>query len=191
MHVPPYPREQITALVLAGGQGTRVGGRDKGLIDYRGRALVSHVADTLAPQASSVLLSANRSDSDYRDLGFAPLPDLRPNYPGPLAGIEAGLAASETPYLLVCPCDTPHIPTDLGPRLWQALRKADAQACYAEDAQRRHYLHLLLDTGLAAGLRDYLDNGGRAVRRWLATLTVAQASFSADELANLNVAPGK
>lgn len=185
-----YLRDQITALVLAGGQGRRMGGRDKGLLDYRGRPLARHVADALADQAATVLLSANRSQAAYRTLGLEPLPDLRADYPGPLAGIEAGLAACATPYLLVCPCDTPHIPADLGPRLWQAMQTADAEACHATDPQRRHYLHLLLRVDAAKGLTAFLDGGGRAVRHWLATKRVAEAPFSAEELENLNAPPG-
>lgn len=183
---PSYPRDQVTALILAGGLGRRVGGRDKGLLDYHGCPLACHVADAIAPQAATVLLSANRSLDRYRELGFAPLPDLRPDYPGPLAGIEAGLAACRTPYLLVCPCDTPHVPMDLGPRLWRAMRAAGSEACYAVDPARRHYLHLLLAVDAAQDLCAYLDDGGRAVRHWLAAKHPAEAPFDADELANLN-----
>ena len=185
-----YPRDLITALVLAGGQGRRMGGRDKGLIDYHGRPLVQHVADALAPQASRLLLSANRSHDAYLTLGMTPLPDLRPDYPGPLAGIEAGLTACVTRYLLVCPCDTPHIPADLGPRLWHALQAQGAQASYATDPERRHYLHLLLHVEMATDLSGYLDAGGRAVRHWLANKQVAEALFRIDELANLNESAG-
>lgn len=183
---PPYPRDRISALVLAGGQGSRMGGRDKGLLAYRGRPLAARAAAALRTQAATVLLSANRSQADYRALGLAPLPDLRAGFPGPLAGIEAGLAACTTPYLLVCPCDTPHIPADLGPRLWTAMQAAAADACHAVDPLRPHYLHLLLRRDAAAGLAAYLDQGGRAVRHWLAGLAVARAPFAAAELANLN-----
>jgi molybdopterin-guanine dinucleotide biosynthesis protein A len=115
-----------------------------------------------------------------------PLADLRPDYPGPLAGIEAGLAACNTRYLLVCPCDSPHIPADLGPRLWEAMRSQGSQACHASDPARRHYLHLLLRVDQAADLQGFLDAGGRAVRHWLADKQVAEAPFTADEMANLN-----
>jgi len=181
-----YPRQQITALILAGGRGTRMGGRDKGLVDYRGQPLVRHLAATLAPQAAALLLSANRSHDDYHALGHVPLADRRAGYAGPLAGIETALSVCTTPYLLICPCDTPHVPADYGPRLWAALHDGDAELACATDGERDHYLHLLLPLAAAADLGDYLDGGGRAVRHWLAGKRVARARFDREELANLN-----
>jgi len=163
-----------------------MGGLDKGLVNYQGQPLTRHVADALSPQATRLLLSANRSQAAYRALGMEPLADLRPDYPGPLAGIETGLAACNTHYLLVCPCDSPHLPADLGARLWDAMQAHGAQACHAIDPVRRHYLHLLLRVDAAADLGNYLDAGGRAVRHWLAGKQVAEAPFEPGELANLN-----
>lgn len=185
----PYPRNQVTALILAGGMGQRVGGQDKGLLMHEGKPLVVHLAEVLSGQAARLLVSANRSHTEYRALGFTPLPDLRPDYPGPLAGIEAGFAASTTDFLLVCPCDTPAIPADMGPRLWDAMQAANADLAYACDGQRDHYLHALLPAGLAADLSTFLDSGQRAVRYWLADKRAARASFSAAEMLNINEKP--
>lgn len=182
----PYPRQQITALILAGGKGRRMGGVDKGLVDYGGLPLVQHVADALAPQASRLLLSANRSHDAYRALGFTPLADRRADFAGPLAGIETALQACTTPYLLICPCDTPHIPADFGPRLWFALQQQGADLAYGWDGERDHYLHMLLTVATSADLGDYLDSGQRSVHRWLAGKVTAKAGFSPRELENLN-----
>lgn len=181
-----YPRRDITALVLAGGQGRRMGGVDKGLQPYRGRTLVEWVHASLAAQSAGIWVSANRSTDTYRELGMRTLPDRRPGYPGPLAGIEAGLAACHTAYLLVSPCDTPHIPGDLGPRLWQAMQDGNAELAYACDQTRHHYLHVLLRTTLAGSLAAYLDQGGRAVRHWLGGRRVAQVGWDDDCFGNLN-----
>jgi molybdopterin-guanine dinucleotide biosynthesis protein A len=181
-----YPREQITALILAGGKGRRMGGADKGLVAYAGRPLVQHVAASLASQADKVLLSANRSHAAYRELGFTPLADNRPDFAGPLAGIETALASCSTPYLLVCPCDTPHIPRDYGPRLWHDLQKENAELAYAWDGEREHYLHLLLPLASTTDLTAYLDSGQRAVRHWLMGKVAAKARFTPEEMANIN-----
>lgn len=182
-----YQPEQITAAILAGGRGLRMGGLDKGLLIHRGRPLVTHLAGILRPQARELLLSANRSHDRYRALGFSPLADRRADYAGPLAGIETALAVCSTPYLLVCPCDTPYIPGDLGQRLWEGLHHRGAQACHATTADRPHYLHLLLHRETAAAaVGDYLNEGGRAVRHWLARLTTARVMFDEAELINLN-----
>lgn len=184
--LPRYPKQQVSALILAGGRGTRMQGLDKGLAPYRGMPLAQHVATVLRGQAAQVLLSANRSHAAYRDLGFEPLSDLRPDFAGPLAGIETALAICRTPYLLVCPCDTPHIPDDYGERLWRELQHAGADAACAWDGQRAHYLHLLLAVERTSDLTAYLDGGQRAVRHWLAAKACVQARFAAKELANLN-----
>ncbi len=182
----PYPQQQITALLLAGGRGRRMGGLDKGLAPYGGEPMAAHIARALSGQAQRLLLSANRSHTAYRAIGLDPIPDARRDYPGPLAGIETALAHCSTPYLLICPCDTPHVPTDLGPRLWRALASGDHQVCHARSPTRDHYLHLLMRAELADGLTRYLDAGGRAVRHWLADLSVTTALFDEAELANLN-----
>jgi molybdopterin-guanine dinucleotide biosynthesis protein A len=165
-----------------------MGGIDKGLLSYQGRTLVAHVAEVLRPQAARVLVSANRSEAEYRALGFEPLPDLRPDFAGPLAGLEAGVAACRTPWLLVCPCDTPHVPSDYGERLWRCAVDHPGQLAYAWDGERAHYLNLLLPISAASDLTGYLDSGQRAVRHWLAQKPCAQALFDVEELANLNTA---
>lgn len=181
-----YPKHDITALILAGGRGRRMGGADKGLVPYRGLPLVAHVARSLGGQAAHLLVSANRSEEAYRGLGFTPLPDRRAQPVGPLGGIEAALPHCETPYLLVSPCDTPHIPADLGTRLWAAMSDADAQGAYATASDGDHYLHLLVSVAACGDLSAFLDSGRRAVRHWLADKGFARVRFRVDELANVN-----
>ena len=88
----------ITGLVLAGGQGSRMGGVDKGLQPFRGQPLALHALQRLAPQVGALLLSANRHQGDYQALAapfHAPvLADGLAGYAGPLAGFLAGLARS-------------------------------------------------------------------------------------------------
>lgn len=163
-----------------------MGGVDKGLLDYHGEPLVSVVKRRLEPQVSDVLLSANRSQDRYADLGLTPIGDLRSDFPGPLAGLEAGLARCRTSHLLITPCDTPEIPDDLGPRLWRALHAEQADIAHARDSERDHYLHALIPVSLAADLTRYLDRGERAVRHWFADKKVARVRFDDAALANLN-----
>jgi molybdopterin-guanine dinucleotide biosynthesis protein A len=88
---------QVTGLILAGGEGRRMGGADKGLLSYQGRPLVAHVLARLAPQVAGVLISANRNLDEYRAFGHEVLPDATDVRVGPLAGLQAGLAACPTP----------------------------------------------------------------------------------------------
>ena len=100
----------------------------------------------------------------------------------------AGLAASAAPWLLVVPCDTPHLPPDLGARLLAAALAADAPLAVAADADRVHHTCFLARSELAPALAAYLADGGRAVRGWHATLPHALARFDAAGFVNLNAA---
>ena len=122
--MPPY-----AALILAGGQARRMGGEDKGLVKWAGHPLVTWVHAALlaqTPAPATVLLSANRSFAAYAALNFTPLPDLTPDFAGPLAGMEAGLVACPHDWLLVVPCDAITLPPDLVTQLWQAAQAGDA-----------------------------------------------------------------
>ncbi len=110
----------LTALILAGGAATRMGGRDKGLLDLAGFPLVEHVAARLTPAVAGVLISANRNLLEWRRYGWPVLNDAPPGGQGPLAGILAGLEACPTEWLLVVPCDAPALPRDLAARLTAA-----------------------------------------------------------------------
>ena len=107
-----------------------MGGRDKGLVPYQGRPLAAWVLDRLVAQTGTQFAVANRNLPDYANLlqqahatppsGVpAVLPDA-PDLPvasGPLAGIVTALRHTATPWLMVTPCDTPHLPDDLVERL--------------------------------------------------------------------------
>src|SRR6478735_5870112 len=107
----------ITGLVLAGGQGSRMGGVDKGLQPFRGRPMVAHVIERLAPQVHSILVNANRNPEAYAEFGHRVVSDEIEGFAGPLAGFERGLAHATTPFLVTVPCDSPFLPTDLVERL--------------------------------------------------------------------------
>ena len=217
----PDRPDQVIGLILAGGAGQRMGGKDKGLIELKGRPLVQWVAEALRPQVKGLLISANRHRERYAELGWPVIADDRPSdqeassesYQGPLAGIAAALdwlqmqprerveidstlgrspdpvESGPTPaWLLISPCDTPLIPTDLGSRLAAALRSQQARIAIAADQARSQPLHLLLPTDIGADLEDYLDRGHRSVLGWLERHPIATATFkqSPSPFSNLN-----
>ena len=173
-------------MILAGGRGTRMGGADKGLIEYRQRPLIEWMLQAIRPQVSEVLISANRNFEAYAKLGCRVLPDTLPDFPGPLAGVLAAMDAVSTPWLLVVPCDTPHLPPDLTQRLYNAAQAEGAALAVAADAQRDHYTTMLVQTRLADSLRDYLNAGQRAVHSWQQAFNPARAMFARDDLQNFN-----
>ncbi len=168
----PPLRDQITGLVLAGGRGSRMGGLDKGLQMHQGQPLARHALQRLAPQVGALLVNANRNLDRYAALGAPLCPDALADYPGPLAGLAAGLALCSTPYLASVPCDSPNFPVDLVPRLADALARDDAEIAMAaaiEDGQlRTQPVFCLLRTGLLPSLMAFLEDGQRKVDRWTA-----------------------
>ena len=111
----------VTGLILAGGKGSRMGGVDKGLQAFRGKRLVDHVYERLAPQVGGVIINANQNHDEYRSFGVRVVSDAIGGFAGPLAGLHAGLSISKRPFLASVPCDSPFLPTDLIERLYQRI----------------------------------------------------------------------
>lgn len=178
----------LTAIVLAGGQGTRMGGKNKGLVIYDGKPLVRHVLDIIAPQVAQVVISANRDLERYEQFGYPVITDQHDDSRGPLAGIAAALDAVTTDYVLIVPCDMPHLPRDLVSQLAAAMIVQQTNAVLVHDGERWQYLVSLMRREVAATARAYLDQGGRAVRHWLATHTPGVARLAGQSAAfrNLN-----
>ncbi|RLQ21510.1 molybdenum cofactor guanylyltransferase [Seongchinamella sediminis] len=178
---------RICALILAGGAGRRVAGRDKGLLQWHGLPLVAHVHDTLAPQVSEIIISCNRNRERYARIAPLAPPDLRTGYQGPLAGLEAAAPMLQRDFILLAPCDTPALPPELAARLACALQqKPGAQAAFVRAGNRNHYLCALLRRASLAGLGAYLDRGQRAVRHWYTRLDAVPVDFPAQQEAFAN-----
>lgn len=166
--------EGVTALILAGGRGSRMGGIDKGLQNFRGlplalQTLMRLQLQSLPPQ--EVLINANRNLAAYESLGAAVWPDTLDGFAGPLAGFLTGLERCETPLLLTVPCDTPLFPLDLIERLHAALLAQDADLAMAaareEDGQvRPQPVFCLLRIELLDSLVAFTQKGGRKIDAW-------------------------
>ncbi len=158
----------IAGLVLAGGEGRRLGGLDKGLVVWQGRPLVSQVADVLAALVDPVIVSANRSLSDYRTIAGRVVED-EPRYrmQGPLAGLLAGLTlarAEGKKAVLVCPCDTPDVEPAMLACLCRTWQAQPARAVVALSGDRVHPLHGVFPVTMVAQLALWLDRGERRVQ---------------------------
>jgi molybdenum cofactor guanylyltransferase len=177
----------ITGLVLAGGQGSRMGGVDKGLQPFRGRPLVAHVIERLAPQVSDLLINANRNPSEYGHFGYRVIADEVEGFAGPLAGFERGLAHASGELVVTAPCDSPFLPLDLVTRLRDALLERDADLAVAKTGEQAHPVFTLMKRSLHGSLRDFLGSGQRKIDRWYAPLSVAEVSFDDVPEAFLNI----
>ncbi len=172
--------EAITGLILAGGLGRRMGGVDKGLQYYKGRTLVEQVAERLAPQVDRLFINANRSREIYGAMGYPVISDQILDFPGPLAGLHAGLKSIDTPLLLTVPCDSPRLPTDLAHRLYNELSNTGAFIAIAVTNERLHPVFCLCRRELLQPLESYLAIGGRRVAQWCNDMGAVKVEFSED-----------
>lgn len=184
----PPSRDDITGLILAGGLGRRMGGVDKGLALLDARPLAAHALGRLSPQVGSTLINANRNGEAYARLGVPVIPDLHDDFAGPLAGLEAGLAACRTPYLVCVPCDSPFLPADLVPRLADALLAGQASIAVARTGEQLHPVFALMRRDVLADLQAFLHAGGRRMESWLQRLCWVACAFDdeAEAFANIN-----
>jgi len=164
-------KEDVTGLVLAGGRGTRMGGADKGLQNFRGIPLALHTLMRLGPQVGEVMINANRNLSAYEAFGAPVWPDAIADYAGPLAGFLTGLERCDTGYLVTVPCDTPLFPQDLVARLAEALEREGAEIAMAaareEDGTvRAQPVFSLLRRELMESLVRFTQGGGRKIDAW-------------------------
>ncbi|MCE7058240.1 molybdenum cofactor guanylyltransferase [Algoriphagus sp. AGSA1] len=179
--------DHITGLVLAGGQGSRMGA-DKAALELGGETLTARAQRYLAARTSQVWLSANQTQQGHL---FAQVLADDPVYgaqAGPLAGVATALAAITTPWLLTLPVDIPWLPNDLHVRLAEAVRLTPAKVAYARTKDRDHPLCMLVHQSLAASLHHYLLGGDRKVLLWLHAQQAVPVTFNGDEalFANLN-----
>jgi len=181
---------QITGLVLAGGQGRRMGGVDKGLVLLDGRPLVAHVLERLAPQVADVLINANQNLERYAGFGMPVVPDAVGGFAGPLAGLHAGLARATRELVVTVPCDSPFLPNDLVARLAAAQAAHDAQLAVAKTFDQPHPVFALVKRGVLPHLAAFLEAGGRKIDAWYATLNVIEVPFDdeAEAFRNINTA---
>src|SRR5687768_5282571 len=115
----------VSGIVLAGGQGRRMGGVDKGLKLLRGKPMVEWVLERLAPQVGEIVINANQNIAQYARYGHRVVSDEISGFAGPLAGLHAGLKAAAHELIVTVPCDSPFLPVDLVFRLKNNLGKHD------------------------------------------------------------------
>lgn len=189
-------KQSITALVLAGGRGSRMGHVDKGLQKFRGSTMAAHVIGRLAPQAGAIAINANQNLEAYAVFGAPVWPDDLTGFEGPLAGLETGLRRCATEYLVTAPCDSPFVPHDLVARLAQALEAEGADLALAETEEagddgtirlQPQPVFALVRVAALPQLSAYLAGGGRRMDGWYGSIKVARVRFDdASAFRNIN-----
>ncbi|MGI9286841.1 MAG: molybdenum cofactor guanylyltransferase MobA [Pseudomonadales bacterium] len=182
------PSQNISAIILAGGQGRRMQNRDKGLLQWRGRRLIEHCIARIESQVDDIVLSCNRNLTSYERCGYPVVQDQLADFQGPLAGIHAALAVCNENLIFVCPCDCPLLPSDVVERLWRALQQEKTEIAIAHDGKRAQSLVMLLRKSCTSELEQHLLSGARSVQRWQQQQRFCYVDFSSqsDAFANFN-----
>jgi len=185
--LPSAVKARVSGIVLAGGQGSRMGGVDKGLQPFRGKPMVAHVIERLAPQVDELLINANRNPDDYARFGHRVIADEIPGFAGPLAGFERGLAHASGELVATVPCDSPFLPADLVARLRTQLESTDAELAVARTGDQPHPVFTLMRRDVLPSLQRFLGSGQRKIDRWYGELRVAEVAFDDEADAFLNI----
>ena len=165
------PPKDITGLILAGGQGSRMGGSDKGLILFDNKPMIVHAIERLGPQLGSLVVNANRNADIYSGFDVPVVADAsnpqHEAFAGPLAGVLAGLRASTTDWVLTVPCDSPAFPTDLVQRFIAAqAENGCADLFVARTPVQTHPVFMLIHRELTETLAAFLASGERKMGFW-------------------------
>jgi molybdopterin-guanine dinucleotide biosynthesis protein A len=184
--------EHITGLILAGGRAQRMGGIDKGLIPFHGKALIEFAINRLKPQVSTILINANRSITKYSHYGYPVLMDETPDFSGPLAGFSVGLKHCKTPYLLTSPCDSPLLPFDLAQKMAAELEGNNLELVFASSKEEdgkiwSQPVFCLMKSSLQDSLDAFLSKGDLKIDRWFKELRSGTVVFENPQaFANVN-----
>lgn len=175
--------KQPIGIILAGGQATRMGGGDKGLLRLGDSTIIAHVIDRLAPQVDHIALNANGDPTRF-DLGLPVIADSIGGFAGPLSGVLAGMdyaAAAGASHIVTAAADTPFFPCDLVPMLQQAGEGNPTGLALAASPSGRQPTFGLWPTALRDDLRVALGGGLRKVVQWTARHGAGTAEFPDDD----------
>jgi len=175
----------ISWVILAGGQATRMGGKDKGLVELNGTPLIELVQNKLAAQTQSIVINANRNSEYYQK--YAPvICDQFTGYPGPLGGIHAGLLHASTDWVGFVPCDSPLISDDLVARFERAI-KPELDILVAHDGDHLQPVFTLFHKRVLDKLEAFLQRGDRKIILLYDECHTQYVDFSHDKSCFINL----
>ena len=184
---PEHGTAKITGVILAGGQGRRMGGVDKGLKLLRGKPMVLWVIERFAPQVDELLINANQNLDTYTTFGYRVVADAIGGFAGPLAGLHCGLSEARHDLVATVPCDSPFLPRDLIARLYSALESRGTEIAVARTGDQPHPVFCLCRREALPGLTAFLAGGGRKIDAWYAMLQVVEVPFDDEAAAFSNI----
>jgi molybdenum cofactor guanylyltransferase/molybdopterin-guanine dinucleotide biosynthesis protein MobB len=189
-------QRRIPGVILAGGRSSRMfagGSGDKALLQLGQRSVIEHVIGRLRPQTLALVLNANGDPSRLCDSGLEVIGDSLPGWPGPMAGILAGLrwaarTVPNAPSLVTVPCDCPFVPLDLVARL-QASQHSPDQIVLAASSSGRHFVTGLWPLSIADELEQDLRDGKAKASTWVEAHGATFVSFGNHTIGNQSIDP--
>ena len=178
---------KVTGVILAGGLARRMNNQDKGLINYKGRPMVSYAITAVTAVADQTLINANRNREQYEKFGLPVVADQTDSFDGPLAGVLSAMIHTDADVLIVMPCDSPLIKAEHLQKLLATRAENDADVAVAFDGERLHPVFLAIKTSLKTSLEDYLASGQRKMDRWLEQQKMVKADFSNEPEIFINI----
>ena len=186
----------ISAIIIAGGRASRMGGIDKGLVLLQQKSLITHVIERLKSQVDEILINANRETETYKAFGYPVLQDANTDfigtyigtYIGPLAGFMLGLQYAKHDYVVTVPCDSPLLPLDLVERLYKGMAASRADIAVACSNGNMHPVFCLMKKSVLPSLLAYIESGERKVSVWQKSQQLVEVDFSdcGEAFTNLN-----
>jgi len=179
------PTIKVSGIILAGGKGTRAGGKDKGLLLYNNKPLIKRVINAITPQVDDIVISANRNIDSYKQYNASVIGDTKQDYQGPLAGITACISHCKHKLILIVACDMPNLPADLSTRLTNAIEN---NAICITTVDGHHQLAMLINANVKDSAQKSLDKQQLKLMQWVQSLPYATVSFDdkPDAFLNLN-----
>jgi len=184
--------KNISVVILAGGRGSRMQGKDKGLIKWHDKPLIEHVLEHILKNSpenvSEIIISANRNEDLYKKFGHKVIKDNINNFQGPLAGILSAMEQCKNNFLLFLPCDSPRPPDALTELLMQCLQYNSLLCAICHDGKREQPLFSLISCATKPLLEAYLNEGKRKVHDFFHQLDATICDFSdpGDKFNNFN-----
>ncbi|MFT2112491.1 molybdenum cofactor guanylyltransferase [Marinomonas sp. 2405UD68-3] len=151
---------RCVGVVLAGGQATRMQGKNKALQQYKGQPLYRYVFDAMQEVGLSLKMNVNSDQERFMEKGVDVFPDdKRFNSCGPLSGVATGLSLYKEKYthVVFSPCDTPLVPSSVFALLVEKSKSRPQSAFYIETSSGAQPLHAVLPIAVLDQLITFLN----------------------------------
>ncbi len=183
--------EIIPCVILAGGKGRRMGGKEKALIHLLDRPLLSYVLETVSGKVAPIALNINTNFDSFQKFGYKIIKDPIKGHLGPLAGILASLNWAKEinqDWVVTLPCDTPFLPKNLVQSMVEAKNKTpEVDLVVAKSRGFSHPVIALWKSNINNKLKNALNEGVRKIDIFTDQLNIAYVDF--DNIQNSDFDP--